>query len=289
MGFRTIVIKNRCKLEYSLGYMVCRKMEEETKILVSEMEFLMIENTGVALTAALVSSLIDNKVKIIFCDTKANPIGEVTPYHNHFSAYKKIKEQMFFTQESKDKLWKEITKEKIRLQKMNMEYLGLAESKLLEEYILQVTDGDKTNREGHAAKVYFNALFGKDFSRKQEQDINKYLNYGYSIILSAINREIKICGYLTEIGIHHIGETNPFNLSCDFMEPLRPLIDSYVIKDLVNDETFKSMFINILNINVDYNGNKMFLSNAIRLYVQQLFKYLIDDEEMSIRFIEYEL
>ena len=32
MAFRTIVIKNRCKLEYSLNYLVCRG-EEEKKIL----------------------------------------------------------------------------------------------------------------------------------------------------------------------------------------------------------------------------------------------------------------
>ena len=76
-----------------------------------------------------------------------------------------------------------------------------------------VIEDDKTNREGHAAKVYFNSLFGKDFSRDNECNINKYLNYGYSIILSAVNREVKILGYLTELGVHHIGESNSFNLS----------------------------------------------------------------------------
>lgn len=35
---------------------------------------------------------------------------------------------------------------------------------MLKQYIEEIELGDKTNREGHAAKVYFNALFGMDFS-----------------------------------------------------------------------------------------------------------------------------
>ncbi len=71
---------------------------------------------------------------------------------------------------------------------------------------------DSTKREGHAAKVYFNALFGMDFTRADDNPINAALNYGYSMILSAINREITAAGYLTQIGIFHQNTFNPFNL-----------------------------------------------------------------------------
>ena len=67
-------------------------------------------------------------------------------------------------------------------------------------------DGDKTNREGHAAKVYFNSLFGKKFTRNDDNNINAALNYGYSILLSTINKEISANGYLTQLGIHHKNE-----------------------------------------------------------------------------------
>ena len=59
---------------------------------------------------------------------------------------------------------------------------GLDEYKLLESYIDQVKLNDKTNREAHAAKVYFNALFGKNFSRNDNSSLNACLNYGYAII-----------------------------------------------------------------------------------------------------------
>ena len=88
MAFRTIVIKNRCKLEYSLNYLVCRG-EDEKKILLDEIEFLIIQNTGVAITCALLSALVEKKVKVIFCDGKSNPQAELTPYYNNYSTYKK--------------------------------------------------------------------------------------------------------------------------------------------------------------------------------------------------------
>ena len=62
------------------------------------------------------------------------------------------------------------------------------EAMLLQEYLGEIEYGDATNREGHAAKVYFNALFGKSFTRTDDLLINAALNYGYSILLSAFNR-----------------------------------------------------------------------------------------------------
>ena len=51
--------------------------------------------------------------------------------------------------------------------------------KLLSSYVSEIEVGDTTNREAHAAKVYFNALFGRDFSRSDDHIINAALNYGY--------------------------------------------------------------------------------------------------------------
>ena len=56
---------------------------------------------------------------------------------------------------------------------------------MLYGYIKELPFADATNREGHAAKVYFNALFGLDFTRTEENSINATLNYGYSLLLSA--------------------------------------------------------------------------------------------------------
>lgn len=288
MAFRTVTIKNRCKLEYSLNYLVCRA-EEETRIAIDEISTLIIQNTGVAITAALLSELINKKVKVIFCDTKSNPQSELVPYQGTFDSYGKILTQISWSQATKNKIWKVIISEKIRYQKLNLEYVNEFESSIkLKEYLEDVIEGDVTNREGHAAKVYFNSLFGKNFSRSIDCAINKYLNYGYSILLSCINREVKTFGYLTELGIHHIGNENPFNLSCDLIEPLRPYVDKMVIRNDVNDENFKKIFIEMLNNRVNFNGNNMYLENAIHLYVQSVFLALKENNPSKVMFVDYE-
>ena len=290
MAFRTIVINNRCKLEYSLNYLICRKETTNTKILIDEIKTIIINSTQVVITSCLLAECINKKIKIIFTDSKHNPIGETVGYYNNYYSYRKIKEQIALNCNTKNKLWKYIIIEKIKNQARNLLYKGHEKSyDMLINYASNVEIGDVTNREGHSAKVYFNSLFGTDFNRDLDIFINQALNYGYSIILSTINREVKALGYLTELGIHHIGESNPFNLSCDLIEPLRPLIDSLLIKGIVNEENYKSKYIELLSLKVKYNNRDVILDNAIHLYVEDMINFLNVENEERIRFITYEL
>lgn len=287
MSFRTVVISNRCKLEYCLNFLVIRNQEGEKRIAINEISTMIIQSTSISLTTALLSSLVSNNVKIILCDEKGNPQSEVMPYYSTYNCYEKLKWQSSINSEIKDKIWKEIIIEKIKNQSRNVKSLEIRDK--LNSYTKEVDNGDTSNREGHAAKIYFSTLFGNNFSRNDDCPINAYLNYGYSIILSCINRTIKSLGYYTELGIHHIGKTNPFNLSCDLMEPLRPLVDSIVLKGELNKENFKGVMVNLLNLKVDIYGNSMFLENAIKVYVQSIFIAIEHNDVGYIKFINYEL
>lgn len=289
MAFRNIIIKERCKLEYSLNYLICRKGNTETKILLDEIKLIVVLTTQAAITTNLISMLSSKKIKVIFCNELCNPECELVPYNNNFYSYRKIKEQLEFVKHN-GYVWKLIVKEKIYNQAKNLKLMGMnnAYTHLLQFYN-EVENNDITNREGHSAKVYFNALFGNDFNRNSDHIINKYLNYGYAILLSSINREIKAMGYLTELGIHHIGESNPFNLSCDLIEPLRPLIDSLIIKKEIDEANYKIKMVEILTSYVNYNNQKIFLDNAIHLYIINIINYLKTQDIEYIRFIEYEL
>ena len=289
MSFRNVIVEDRAKLEYSLNYLVCRKGLEEKRILLDEIKTIIINSTQVSITTSLISQLSKKKIKLIFCDEYHNPECEIVSYQNNYYSYRKIKEQFHFVND-RGNIWKRIVEEKIKNQSRNLEYKQLNESmSMLIEYGRNVEYDDVSNREGHSAKVYFNALFGNDFNRNQDNDINKYLNYGYSILLSIINREIKSLGYLTELGIHHIGESNPFNLSCDLIEPLRPLVDYYVVSDRVNNDNFRKEFIVMLASQVKYNKQNIFLDNAIHLYVTDIITCIKDNCVDKIKFIEYEL
>ncbi|MDD6255386.1 MAG: type II CRISPR-associated endonuclease Cas1 [Eubacteriales bacterium] len=290
MSWRTVVISHRAKLDYKLDYMVVRG-EDTNKVHLSEMFMLLIASTEVSLTAALLSELSKRKIKVIFCDEKRNPISELVSYYGSHDTSLKVREQIRWSEGSKGNVWTEIVTEKIRKQKELLDMLGKNEAKLLEQYIEEITYNDETNREGHAAKVYFNALFGKGFARSLEVPVNAALNYGYSIILSAVNREIVKSGYITQLGLCHDNRFNPFNLGSDLMEPLRPIVDRRVIEMMPEkfEHEEKAELLQILNTTVYINGRNQYLNNAIGIYCRSVFDALQDSDISEIKFWSYEL
>ena len=276
MSWRIVVISKRAKLDLQLGKMVVRS-DEVTKIVLSEISTIMIESTAVSITASLIAELAKRKVKVIFCDEKRNPSCELVNYYGSHDTSNKVRKQIIWKQQTKEAVWTEIVTEKIRKQKELLELLGRKESALLSDYLKEIVWNDGTNREGHAAKVYFNALFGLDFTRTEDSLINAALNYGYSILMSAFAREIVASGYLTQIGIFHDNMFNQFNLASDLMEPFRILVDREVL--MMPLEAFehqeKMRLVDILNHEVWIDGKLQYVNNAIKIYCKSVFDALI--------------
>lgn len=290
MSWRTIVISKRAKLDLQLGYMVVRS-EEITKIVLSEISIILIESTAVSLTTSLLAELSKRKIKVIFCDEKRNPSAELVSYYGSHDTSYKIRNQIAWKQCTKEAVWTEIVTDKIRKQKEFLEVLGKEESELLSSYLKEIDWNDVTNREGHAAKVYFNAVFGMDFTRTEDNFINAALNYGYTIILSAFTREIVANGYLTQLGIFHDNMFNQFNLASDLMEPFRVLVDREVLKmDLIQFEHDEKMqLVNILNHEVKIDSKIQYVNNAIKIYCKSIFNALDENDISLIRFYKDEL
>lgn len=290
MSWRTIVISKRAKLDLQLGYMVVRS-EEVTKIVLSEISTILIESTAVSLTTGLLAELSKRKIKVIFCDEKRNPSSELVSYYGSHDTSNKVRKQIAWKQKTKEAVWTEIVTEKIRKQKEILEILGKEESEILSSYIKEITWNDGTNREGHAAKVYFNALFGLDFTRTEDNYINAGLNYGYSIILSAFTREIVANGYITQLGLFHDNMFNQFNLASDLMEPFRVLIDQKILQmkliDFEHNE--KMQLVDVLNQEVLIDGKKQYVNSAIKIYCKSVFDALNDDDSSLMRFYRIEL
>lgn len=287
MSWRTVVISRRAKLELRLGHLVVRDEMQINKVHLSEISTLIIENTSVSLTAALLSELSERKIKVIFCDDKRNPSSELIPYYGSHDTSLKIRQQTMWSENTKTSVWTEIVSEKIRNQAQLLEKLNKPEAELLRQYIEQIEFGDVTNREGHAAKVYFNSLFGKEFSRTQDSATNAALNYGYSILLSSFNREVVSNGFITQIGLFHGNRFNQFNLSSDLMEPFRPLVDATVLNMPLGDELShkdKMTLVDILNHECIMDGKVHYVNNAIKLYCKSVFDALCENDVSLMRF-----
>lgn len=291
MSWRTVVIANRAKLDLQMGYLVVRG-ENIVKIHLGEIGMLLVENTAVSLTASLLAELSKRKIKVIFCDEKRNPSSELVSFYGSHDTSNKIRKQIAWTENSKEAVWTEIVAEKIKKQKELLKLHGKEEeAELLASYIREIQWNDISNREGHAAKVYFNALFGMDFTRTADTLVNTALNYGYSIILSAFNREVSASGYVTQLGLFHDNMFNPFNLSSDLMEPFRVLVDRTVrtmsFQEFEHKE--KMEIVDILNQEVEIGGRKQYVGNAIKIYCKSVFDALDENDSSLIRFYNFEL
>lgn len=291
MSWRIVTITSRAKLDYKMDYLVVRTEEKINRIHLSEISLLLIESTAVSLTAYLLCELARHKIKVIFCDEKRNPFGELTQYYGSHDTSLRIRTQIAWQPEIKAFVWSEIVRAKIIGQISVLPKERTDAINLLQSYIPEIEPGDQTNREAHAAKVYFNALFGMTFSRNAEDVTNAALNYGYGILLSAFNREVAACGYLTQIGIFHDSMFNPFNLSCDLMEPFRPFVDQIVYEKQFHEleHEQKILLVQQLNREIVIDEKRHYLNNAIKLYCRSVFEALNEKDLSKIKFPQYEL
>ncbi len=278
MSFRTVVITKQSKISYKNRFLVIKQDAEEKYIHLSEIDTIIVDSISVSISAYLLKELSDNKINIIFCDEKHNPFGELSSYYSRHNTSKKIKEQITWKQKDKDELWAKIVENKITNQALLLKKIKSDKHDIIISYINEIVSGDKTNREGHAAKVYFNALFGNKFVRNDEDNINAALNYGYAILLSTVNKEIISNGYLTQLGIHHKNEFNEFNLTCDLMEPFRIIIDNFVYhnKERNLDTEYKLDIVNIFNNTFKYRGKKYILKDIIKMYIKSSLESIQD-------------
>lgn len=290
MSWRIVVINNVAKLDLKLNHLVVRK-ETVIKVALSEIHTLMIESTAVSMTAALLIELMKRKIKVIFCDEKRNPNAELIPYYGSHDTSAKIRNQILWDDIFKKEIWTEIVREKIKNQMRTLKKFEYEEYEILQKYSQEVEFGDTTNREAHAAKVYFNTLFGEGFSRAEDNSINAALNYGYSLLLSTVNREIVYNGYLTTLGIFHDNMFNPFNLSSDLMEIFRAVVDETVLE--MQPEKFekeeKHMLVDVLNKVVVVDGKKCHLTHAIKICCKSILDAIQEKDLSLIRFYRNEL
>jgi len=284
MGWRTVVIEKPCKLSYCNGHMLVRG-EKDVSVYVQEMDSLIVATTQCVASMVLLCELLKNKVNVFFCDEKHNPHSQIVPLYGCHNSSGKIAEQLLWDEETKAETFKLIVKRKILNQSAMLKKAGMErESLMLTEYADDVRSGDSTNREGFAAKVYFNALFGMEFSRSQTCAVNAALDYGYAILLSCFNREVVSAGYLTQSGIKHCNEFNNFNLSCDLIEPFRVIIDDYVYfnhPDNTLTGEYKRALIGLMQKRIMLE-KEYYLSDAIGIYVRRMTQAIRDGNVGSV-------
>ena len=285
MAFRVVVINEHSKVSYQNNHLLYRSAERTEQIHLSEIELLILETTDIAITSMLLSRLIDENIAVIFCDSSRLPKSYLMPYYGRHDSSLTIQKQIAWTKERKSEAFHSILHQKIQSQSELLRSLDFEEKADAILVLLENLEAeDPSNREGHAARILFNTLFGQSFSREQESDINAGLDYGYTLLMSLFAREIVKCGCLTQIGIGHSNQFNPFNLASDLMEPFRPSVDKIVFK--YRAEPFpriKRHLFQLFTKTYPYERAEMFLPNIASRYTKHVIGYLNESQEKMPR------
>lgn len=291
MAFRSILISEATKINLDLNSIVIQFNKEDYHINLDEISTIVLDDARCLVSINLLSELCTKGINVVFTDAHHQPIGTLTTLYNNVRAPKKNKEQIEWDENLKGYLWTEIVKKKIENQKDVLIHLNKTDKiDILNNYIMTIEYGDKTNREGLASRTYFKELFGLSFKRFNEDIINFCLNFTYQIIRSKISQGIVALGYQPSFGICHKNEYNTFNLADDFIEVFRPIVDYYVYK-ILNESSeeyltpsLKGKLLDILNARVQYKTNSYKIHNVIEFYLQDLTNYLETGDISKINF-----
>ena len=276
MGWRTVVVNTHSKLSYKNNHLIFKDATRTEMIHLSEVDILLLETTDIVLSTMLIKRLVDENILVIFCDDKRIPTAHLMPYYARHDSSLQLSRQIDWEETVKAEVWTHIISQKILNQSIYLSACGFIEkSQSIMNLYHSLELFDPSNREGHSARIYFNTLFGNDFNRELDNDINASLDYGYTLLLSMFAREVVLSGCMTQFGLKHANQFNQFNLASDIMEPFRPIIDQIVYEN--RNHSFvkiKRELFSIFSDTFQYNNKEMYLTNIVSDYTKKVIKAL---------------
>jgi len=180
---------------------------------------------GLSYTNNLLVALAERGVPFVLCGSNHNAVGMLLSLDGHHVQAQRIEAQIASSLPMAKRLWASIVKTKLHNQAAVLAWAGLPTAPLT-ALVAKVRSGDPDNLEAQGARRYWQILFGTDFRRDRSLDgTNALLNYGYTIVRSAMARAVVAAGLHPSIGLHHSHDGNAMRLVDDLMEPYRPLVD----------------------------------------------------------------
>ncbi len=265
MSWRNIVISGPARLSLERNHLVV-KQEEEVHIPLEDICSIVIETPQALITSRLLDELARKSIALFSCDPMHLPSGLFIPFAQHSRQLKVLKGQLEQSLPFRKNCWRMLVKQKITNQAKCLAYLNKDGSRELHAIASEVKSGDSTNREGFAARVYFNSYMPST-TRQEDNTVNAALNYGYSIMRGSVARSLAAYGFIPAVGVHHCNELNPFNLADDFMEVLRPVVDLWVAQNITEGQDFgikeRVSLVSLLNSSAVIDLSKQSIIRAI--------------------------
>lgn len=146
----------------------------------------------IRISTMALTKLAEAKVILITLNNKYLPAAIVSPVIANSRHSETIHCQVSLTSSLKNELWRQIIRQKLCNQSRALALLGLDGSETIAFFAQELetaTDTDIEAVEAQAAKRYFDFL-RPGLNRRNSYPFNSRLNYGYSLLRSAIARSL---------------------------------------------------------------------------------------------------
>jgi CRISPR-associated protein Cas1 len=286
---RTIEISSGpVHLSLKNGQMLLRRDGETLhSIPVEDMGLLILSHPAISYTHGLLYKLLEFNVATLFCNKRHLPEGLLLPFQDNQVYSERLRYQSNASKPLKKRLWQQVVRAKIRAQSDLLKALH-GEDDGIRNFVMKVHSGDPENIEATVAVRYWKFLFQGTFfkRRREENDINSLLNYGYTIVRAAVARSLTAAGLHPSMGIHHRNKYNPYCLADDMMEPLRPMVDA-IAYDIYQEQgtlkiqllkSIKKPFLKILAEQVTIDDKSYPLMESLHLMATSLVDCYMGDK-----------
>ncbi len=258
---------------------------------------------GTSLTYEAVKTALSHNIDIVFAEGDGAPIGRV--WHSKLGSTTRIRKRQLEASLNAEAIpWvKSWVKDKIGNQIDLLKELKKhrkAQENQIEEVIKIITsliskvdnlNGETVNNiadsirgyEGTAGRHYFgllSSLLPKEYRfkgrsyRPAEDAFNAFLNYGYGILYSRIEKAIMIAGLDPYVGFLHRDDYNQTSFVFDFIEPYRPFVDITVYRLFSGKKVNKDHYHDIPNgIGLTKEGKKLIVESFIKRFDVDKIRY----------------
>jgi len=221
--------KNRCLVIINGG-------NEVASVPFREISSVVVSSPRALLSARMMAELCLAGGVLVIGDTRQHPVAMMLPLVGHSTQVERMGHQLAASKPTRKRVWRQVVRAKIRNQASVLKALG-HDAEILLRLLPLVRSGDLGNQEAHAASLYWDRVFPKEFRRdRHAADQNRFLNYGYGVLRAMVARATCAAGLHPSVGIQHHNRYNGYVLVDDLMEPYRPIVDTAVLRLLRNCE-----------------------------------------------------
>ena len=281
----------------------------------------------VSITSELLIALAESGVDLLIATPTGRPVARLSPARAGGTARNRYEQYESMRDGRGIRIAKALIVGKIRNQASNMRYYSKArrmnedlsmmfyeaaermKSEMSRLESMEFPDGDLDEArkrimavESRVADLYWDMMrfelgrwgFGGREKREASDPANICLNVAYNLLSSSIWKNVIRFGLDPFLGYVHVERPGRLSLVLDLMEPLRPMIDRFVVSFLRSNDVEnavpslkKAFFSEFMEDRIEYKGRNLKMESVMFFYVQEVVSALREGREPSTPYMPW--